>query len=165
MQDSRESDWERVKQSSLSLPPPFFFIHSGTVLRMLHMYKHEHKVLTHPLTKGVHRHFSQKNNRMCAATEADTSLWTLSHLHLRPPTLSHLFTDPQLLDNNNNKKTLRVAFLHVLRPKTFRRVLWLSSGSPASSRADLRTPLCSSPGLSAGAAAHTVSKKQPRPRH
>lgn len=55
MQDSRESDWGRVKQSPSSPTTTPVFTQSGTVLRMLHMYKHEHKVLTHPLPKGVHR--------------------------------------------------------------------------------------------------------------
>lgn len=39
----------------------------------------------------------------------------------------------------------------------FRKVLWLSSSSPASSQAKPRTPLWSSQGLSVGAAMHTVS--------
>lgn len=43
---------------------------------------------------------------------------------------------------------------------TIRKVLWLSSNSPASSQANPRTPLWSCPGLSVGAAMHTVSKKQ-----
>lgn len=42
----------------------------------------------------------------------------------------------------------------------FRKVLLLSSSSPASSPADPRTPLCSSPGLSVGAAMHTISTRR-----
>lgn len=49
--------------------------------------------------------------------------------------------------------------------QTIRRVLWPSSSSPASSRANPRTPLWSSPGLSVGAAMHTVSIKQSQSHH
>lgn len=38
--------------------------------------------------------------------------------------------------------------------QTFKKVLWISSRSPASSRARPCTPLCSSPGLSVGVATH-----------
>lgn len=44
--------------------------------------------------------------------------------------------------------------------QTFRKVLWISSSSPASSWARPCTPLCSSPGLSVGAATHTISMRQ-----
>lgn len=138
--------------------------HSGTVLHMLHMYKHEHKVLTHPLPKGVHQHFSQKQITGCVQQQTLTPhSGHLFHTFINaphPPSSLHRSSAAQ---RQQKKTTLLVSFLRVLRCKTFRRVPWLSSGSPASSWADLRTPLCSSPGLSAGAAVHTVSKKQPRP--
>lgn len=162
MQDGRESDWERVKQSS---PSPRFHTQWNSPAYATYVQTWTHKVLTHPLPNGIHRHFSQKQitgfvQRQKLTPHSGHLFHTIINAPPDPP--SSLHRSPLLA--NNKKKTLLVAFLRVLRSKTFRRVLWLSSGSPASSWADLRTPLCSSPGLSAGAAVHTVSKKQPRPR-
>lgn len=58
------------------------------------------------------------------------------------------------VNKRGDKTTARVAFSWCLQFislfQTFKKVLWLSSSSPASSWADLRTPLWSCPGLSVG---------------
>lgn len=83
----------------------------------------------------------------CAAREAGPSLVHLSFFHTF--TAPSVPPRPSVTREENN-------FLSSGH-QPFRKVLWISSHSPASSRAKPRTPSCSCPGLSVGAATHNQS--------
>lgn len=77
--------------------------------------------------------------------------------------------EPLLCPDGNkrgDKTTSRWLFLmSSAQFQSFRKVLWPSSSSPASSLANPRTPLWSSPGHSVGATTHTISKKRSHHTH
>ena len=85
----------------------------------------------------------------------------LPHLHYFPHSSSTFWRQLLCLccvQTGEKKKQPPVCFLWWLQLsslfQTFKKVLWISSRSPASSRARPCTPLCSSPGLSVGVATH-----------
>lgn len=99
-------------------------------------------------------------------TQKTGSVWhkKLEHLSL-PGHLFHTFVYSPHPSVSRRKQKRRQNNLLSGQFQTIRRVLWPSSSSPASSRANPRTPLWSSPGLSVGAAMHTVSIKQSQSHH
>lgn len=92
MQDGRESDWERVKQSS---PSPRFHTQWNSPAYATYVQTWTHKVLTHPLPNGIHRHFSQKQiTGFVQRRKLTPHSGHLFHTIINaPPTLPHLFTD------------------------------------------------------------------------
>lgn len=72
------------------------FAHSGTVLHMLHMYKHEHIKFDTSAPEGRSPTLFSKKITGCVQRHLTLVSFTPSSAS---PTLPHLCTDPRLLDN------------------------------------------------------------------